>query len=50
MVLKALKLQQNAPFHHIVWPGLIADVQHRSLYMANAKILRLGPNGTYIFH
>ena len=24
MVLKALKSQQNAPFHHIVWPGLIA--------------------------
>ena len=24
MVLKALKSQQNAPFHRIVWPGLKA--------------------------
>ena len=28
MVLKALKSQQTAPFHRIVWPGLIINLGH----------------------
>ena len=28
MDLDASKLQQNAPFHHIVWPGLIGSPRY----------------------